>query len=396
MGNVVQVNILAVDDRPANLLALESFLQSSTVNVIKAKSGNEALARLLEMEFACALLDVNIPDIDGFELASIIRKDELTKHLPIIFVSGHRKGEGDVFKGYEMGAVDYLMKPLDPIIVRSKVNVFADLYRKEVARRQAEAELRKARDELERRVEERTFELTEQAEELARSNRELAQFAFVSSHDLKEPTRMVSMYIQLLKAEYGDQLDSQGKSYLDFVIEGSTRMIRLIDDLLTYSRAGQGKGENHHTVDCTTVVKAAIENLSAAIAESRAEITIGTLPNIQISEVQFLQVFQNLIENAIKFRGKNVPRIQIDAMEFQGEYQFRVRDNGIGIKSEYQSKIFEVFQRLHSREQFPGTGIGLAVCKKVIEVNGGKIWVESEQEEGATFVFTLPKVRRKS
>jgi len=385
-----KVRILAVDDNAANLLALDRILKGADLEIVKAVSGTQALNLVLEMEFACVLLDVKIPDIDGFELARIIRGDELTKFLPIIFLTGLRKDETDIFRGYELGAVDYLMKPLDPIILRSKVSVFADLFRKEVARRQAVAELQKSKEELELRVIERTAELRSQAEELSRSNKELGQFAFISSHDLKEPLRMVSIYAQLLQAEHTASLNEEGKSYLTYIVEGATRMQRLIDDLLNYSHFGR-LDEDLVDVDCSKVVEEILMGFKPRLTKVGGEVSCGKLPVIQAREVQVIQLFQNLVENAIKFSGKAPPRVVIDARDLGHEHQFSVKDSGIGIKPAYHAKIFDIFQRLHSREEYPGTGIGLALCKKIVEMNRGRLWVESDEGKGATFLFTLPK-----
>jgi signal transduction histidine kinase len=391
MSSTNQVNVLVVDDKEANLLALEHVLEGTGLNIVKASSGNEALSRLLDMEFACVLLDVKIPDINGFELATIIRGDVRTKYLPVIFVSGHRKGEEDVFRGYELGAVDYLMKPLDPTVVKGKVNVFAELFRKEVALRSAEAELRKNRDELEKRVEERTHELMEQASKLARSNEELAKFAYVSSHDLKEPIRMVLMYVQLLKQGHSQYFDEEGQTCLRYIIEGASRMQRLVDDLLTYSHINNEAGPPP-LIDSEEVVREVESNLKGAISESGAVLTIDkNLPKVSMRADQLTRVFQNLIENAIKFRTEFPPKIHVGIEEEAEAFRFFISDTGVGIDPAYHGKIFELFQRLQSRERYPGTGIGLAVCKKIVELNKGRIWVESREGKGAIFNFTLPK-----
>ena len=232
--------------------------------------------------------------------------------------------------------------------------------------------------------------LKEKTEELARSNRDLEQFAYVASHDLQEPLRMVTNYVQLLARRYKGKLDPDADDFINFAVDGAIRMWRLINDLLTYSRVGtQNKGLK--STDCETVLKHSLDNLKIAIEENEAVITHDSLPTVMGDHLQLGQLFQNLIGNAIKFRGKESPRIHISASRNGREWTFSVRDNGIGIAPEYVERIFVIFQRLHNREEYPGTGIGLAVCKRIVERHGGRIWAESEKGKGTTFYFTLPR-----
>ena len=227
-------------------------------------------------------------------------------------------------------------------------------------------------------------------EELKRSNAELAQFAYVASHDLQEPLRMVSSYTQLLARRYGDKLDADGREFMAYVVDGAARMKQLIEDLLAYSRVGT-RGRELRRVPVEAPLRRAIMNLKSAIDESGASVSFDALPTLEADEMQLAQLFQNLIGNALKFRSASVPRIQISAKEKEAEWEFAVADNGIGIEPEYFERIFMVFQRLHNKGEYPGTGIGLAICKKVVERHGGRIWVESRPGEGTTFHFTLPK-----
>jgi len=230
---------------------------------------------------------------------------------------------------------------------------------------------------------------TRQRQELARSNAELQQFAYIASHDLQEPLRMVTSYLQLLERRYKDRLDESANDFIDYAVEGATRMKTLINDLLAYSRI-ETREKSFERIDCNNVVKQAIANLQLAINENQAVITWDGLPELAADSTQLIQLFQNLIGNAIKFRGANSPTIHISA-ELQNEkWFFRIKDNGIGIGPQYAERIFVIFQRLHSRTEYPGTGIGLAICKKIIERHDGKIWVESEPGKGAAFCFTLP------
>ncbi|HKU45523.1 MAG TPA: PAS domain S-box protein [Burkholderiales bacterium] len=235
--------------------------------------------------------------------------------------------------------------------------------------------------------------LNEAHEELKRSNAELEQFAYVASHDLQEPLRMVASYTQLLSRRYDAKLDNDAREFMAFIVDGATRMKQLIEDLLAYSRVGT-KGADFRPVAAEGALRRALFNLRAATEEAGAVVTHDALPTVSADEVQLGQLFQNLIGNALKFRSASVPRIHVGVAEKDSEWQFEVRDNGIGIEPQYYERIFMVFQRLHNKGEYPGTGIGLAICKKVVERHGGRIWVESRPGEGSSFWFTLPKERR--
>jgi PAS domain S-box-containing protein len=226
--------------------------------------------------------------------------------------------------------------------------------------------------------------------ELARSNKELEQFAYVASHDLQEPLRMVSSYTQLLAERYEGQLDEKAKKYIAYAVDGAVRMQRLINDLLTYSRVST-RGKPFENVDSHALLGEAIRNLGAAIDESQAIITSEDLPTVRADPAQLVQLFQNLLANALKYRSDGFPRIHVSARDAGGEWVFSVSDNGIGIDGQYADRIFVIFQRLHTRLEYPGTGIGLAVCKRIVERHGGKIWFESEVGKGSTFFFSWPK-----
>jgi PAS domain S-box-containing protein len=228
-------------------------------------------------------------------------------------------------------------------------------------------------------------------EELRRSNHELEQFAYVASHDLQEPLRTVASFVQLLARRYRDRLDADGLEFIDFAVGGVTRMQRLIEDLLRFSRVGM-RPATLVAVDAGAAVGAAQGNLLAAIEESGATVESGPLPVVLADPGQLEQLFTNLVGNALKFRGAEPPRVRVDAERDGRWWRFGVSDNGIGIEAQYFQRIFVIFQRLHARDAYPGTGVGLAICKKIVERHGGRIWVESSPGAGASFFFTLPGV----
>jgi PAS domain S-box-containing protein len=232
------------------------------------------------------------------------------------------------------------------------------------------------------------LELAQKAEELERSNKELEQFAYVASHDLQEPLRMVASYLQLLERRYAEKLDADAFEFIQFAVDGATRMKTLINDLLAYSRVGT-RGNPFKPTDLNRVLGQVRANLGAAIDESQTLLTSDGLPTLMADEIQMVQLFQNLVSNAIKFRNESAPRVHVGAGESADGWVFSVHDNGIGIDPEYFERIFVIFQRLHARGKYPGTGIGLAISKRIVERHGGRIWVESQPGEGATFYFTM-------
>jgi signal transduction histidine kinase len=231
-----------------------------------------------------------------------------------------------------------------------------------------------------------------QAAELERSNAELEQFAHVASHDLQEPLRTVTNFVQLLAKRYSGRLDKDADDFIGFVVDGTTRMARLIDDLLEFSRAGRADKPMEPT-DCREILARVVAGLAVSIRESGAAVHYDGLPAVQGNPSQLTQLFQNLIANAVKFRGTDSPEIHVSAVRQGADWLFRVRDNGIGIAPEYWERIFVIFQRLHGRNEYPGTGIGLAICKRIVTCHGGRIWVESQPGRGSTFCFTLPAAR---
>ena len=370
------LNILLVDDQPAKLLSYEAALSELGENLIAASTAREALEILLRTEVAVLLVDVCMPEMDGFDLVDQVRRHPRFRDTAIILVSAIQVSDLDRLKGYDSGAMDYVPVPFVPELLRAKVRVFAELFRKT-------RQLQHLNHRLEELVAERTSELT-------RSNQDLEQFAYVASHDLQEPLRMVTSFLQLLSARYGGKLDGNAKEFINFATDGAQRMHAMINDLLSYARVDKAGGR-FSLVDCGEALRQTISNLQIAIRESGASITHGPMPTVQGDEVQIVHLFQNLIGNAIKFRRVGVPpKIHIEIERGEREWTISVEDNGIGIEPNYHERIFQIFQRLHGREEYSGTGIGLALSKKIVERHRGRIWVESTPGLGSTFSFTLP------
>jgi signal transduction histidine kinase len=378
-----RASILLVDDRPENLLALEAALEPLNQNLVKANSGEEALRLLLKQEFAVILLDVQMPGIDGFDTAMQVKQREKTKDIPIIFLTAISREPHHALRGYSTGAVDYIAKPFDPWVLRAKVAVFVDLYEKN-ALLKSQKELLAIRLEERERVERA---LEEKAQELERSNADLQQFAYVASHDLQEPLRVMNGYLALLK----ENLDSEESLGLVARIENATgRMDNLIQDLLDFARVDTQR-EPFRDANCNEVVDYALGNLEMAVNESHAKVLYADLPTVQGDQSQLVQLFQNLIANAIKFQRDEPPVVEITAEDQGDQWMFTVKDNGIGMEQANVERIFTIFERLNPMDRYPGSGIGLSVCKKIVERHGGAIWADSEKDAGTTIFFTLKK-----
>src|SRR5262245_28422221 len=358
-----RVSLLLVDDQEANLSALEAVLEPFGEHLVKARSGREALERLLQHEFAVVLLDVQMPGMSGFDIAALVRARDRTRHTPILFLTAISQSDEDVRRGYELGAVDYVFKPIAPEILRAKVSVFGALFR----RRRQEAAARA---------------------ELARSNRDLEEFAHVVAHDLQAPLRGVTGHLERLDQRAQD-LDEAARRHVVAAVSDAERMKQQIRDLLAYARARNHEPEPR-TTDAAAVLREVLERLRVPIEESRAEVTNGPLPVFLVDPTELSQVLQNLVENAVKFRRDVPPKVHVSAERLGDAWRFSVAANGIGIPAKDAERIFGVFQRLHTREEFPGTGIGLALCRRLVEHGGGRIWVEPRNGAGSTFHFTLP------
>ncbi|HEV3331960.1 MAG TPA: ATP-binding protein [Bryobacteraceae bacterium] len=512
-----RIKILLVDDTPENLVSLEAALSGLGEDLVLANSGREALHHVLNDDFAAILLDVRMPDMDGFETAELIRSRPRSRQIPILFLTGYRNEE-HLFRGYDLGAVDFLFKPIVPEVLRSKVAVFVELSRINAKLKEQADELRKqaevqqkaeqkfrslleaapdamvmcrddgeivmvnsqtealfncGRDQLisrnirtlvpgwafrlrpgwdddwsstkvqpaergmeleafptqgapfpveitfsplnteegvlitsairdiseRKRAEEQIQQLNanleervlERTEALLRSNEELQQFAYIASHDLQEPLRNVSIYAQLLAKRYREKLEGDADQCIAFIVESAQRMQKLIHDLLDFSQV-ESRGSDFFTkMSCEEALDDAIRNLHSLIQESRAVITHDPLPPLIADLVQLTRLFQNLLVNSIKYRSEDPPRIHVGIDGGEDEWLFSVKDNGIGIEPQYAEKVFGIFKCLQPRDKRSGSGMGLAICRKIVSRHGGRIWVESALGSGATFYFTVPK-----
>ena len=361
-----KADILIVDDTPDNLRVLSAMLTNRGYEVRKALNGQRAIASVQSEPPDLILLDIKMPEMDGYEVCKQLKAKSNTSEVPIIFISALDDAL-DKVRAFAAGGVDYVTKPFQ------------------------EAEVL-ARIEHQLRIQRLQHQLIQQNEELLRSNRELEQFAYVVSHDLQQPLQSVTGFVKLLQLKYEIMLDEVAQDYLNRIYETGTRMQRLIQDLLTYAQVDR-QGEALQPLDCNQILEQVLDNLQGAIAAKNATLTYDSLPQILGSETQLMQLFQNLISNGIKFVPSDVtPTISIASVRHKNQWQIGVRDNGIGIEAEHLEKIFEIFQRIHSTQKYPGTGIGLATCKKIVERHGGRIWVESKLGEGTTFYFTLPAI----
>jgi signal transduction histidine kinase len=358
-------NILVVDDRRENLLATEKVLRPLNATIFKATSGNEALSLMLRHRFALILLDVQMPEMDGFEVAKLMQEHEAMCKIPIIFVTAISKEEKYATQAAELGAVDYIFKPINSEILKSKVKVYLDLYVQHE-------------------------EIMKLNTVLSQSNTELERFAYICSHDMQEPVRMMNSYASLLQDNSEEVLDAKGRKYLNFITGNATRMQKMIQDILAFSRIGREEIQLER-VNCNDVVKEVLCEFEEMISQKNALVKCSDLPTVETSLTLMRVLFQNLIGNGLKFQDGSVPpEITIEAFEADNFWNFVVIDNGIGIDPEFHHKIFNIFQRLNRKEDYPGTGIGLSTCRKFIRLCGGDIKFESQSGQGTQFCFTIP------
>jgi len=406
--NKLSPKILIVDDREDNLFSIETILEKDGYTIIKADSGRAALKILLnEQDFSLILMDVQMPKMNGFETASLIYERDKLKHIPIIFITAHQYGEDLVFKGYKMGGVDYIYKPYNPDLLRFKVGVFVDLYRKTNELLQQEKKLKAINLSLQKEIDERKAsenkvnklnnQLLQNNAELKSTNEELDRFAYVASHDLQEPVRKILLFSDKIVNTMNGGITPTVNDYLGKIVKASERMQLLIADLLKFSRHSQLVEEFSHT-DFNLIVQEVIQDLDLDIQHKKGVLIAKELPSISAVPSLIRQLFHNLISNALRFSKPDCPpQIEIYSEQVINEsnlksthYNIYVRDNGIGFDQQYADDIFVVFKRLHSYHEIQGTGIGLSICKKIAEKHNGKIVAHSAVNEGSTFVVTLP------
>jgi light-regulated signal transduction histidine kinase (bacteriophytochrome) len=367
---------------------------------------------LNEFDFALILMDVKMPNLNGFETASLIYQREKLRHIPIIFITANNYGDEQVFKGYMTGAVDYIYKPINPDLLRAKVGVFIDLYKKNhrlLAQEQKLVAINKnleleihERKVSEDKVKELNHRLLENIERLESANRDLDRFAFMASHDLQEPLRKMLMFSDRLAHKYKDLIDEEGKMFISRIQHAGERMQALIKDILLFSKTSIEKPVFVET-NLNDILGEVLGEMENVIKERNAVIHAEPLPTLSVNPVLMRPLFHNLISNAVKYAKKDVQAVVriysefsaatngSDTAEVKNKYcRIYVEDNGIGFDQKYSEQIFGMFKRLHLHTEFEGTGIGLALCKKIVEEHNGFITARSKVNEGSVFIISLP------
>jgi signal transduction histidine kinase len=373
--NAKSIEILLFEDNLGDAGLIEEMLEEfQNIYLLKnVESLEEGLNVLNDPHFDIILLDLGLPDSDGIE--TLIEVDKKTPNIPIIVLTGLNNEEIGIL-AVKMGAQDYLIKrDIDSKLLTRSINY-------SIERNKIEIALQKSQENLEEKVKERT-------KALEQSNKELKQFAYIASHDLKEPLRMITSFLQLLERRYKDKLDQDANEFIGFAVEGAKRLDEMINDLLEFSKVTRKKIECSK-VDINKVLEQTKMNLKHAIDTENAKINYNILPTIYGDEILIELVFRNIISNSIKYHSIETPKIDITATKESNQYLFAIKDNGIGMSPEHLGRIFTIFQRLHTKDEYEGTGIGLAIAQKIVIQHGGKIWAESELGKGTTFYFTLP------
>jgi len=402
-----KVKILIVDDKKENLLSLQVLLADRGYEFVEAQSGKDALRILLkDQNFAIILMDVQMPLMDGYETSELIRQSDRLKHVPIIFLTANMNTQDSIFKGYEVGAVDYMIKPLQPEILRAKVSIFAELYRKNNELRIKEKEtqhLNSAIMEANKQLALQYSEVQRHAKDLDIKNSELDAFTYVSSHDLQEPLRKIQTFTSIILETDYDNLSENSKAKFQRILYSVDRMRNLINSLLAFSRASM-IDRKFERIPLSSIIEDLKEALIEDIMEKQVKIDADLPDTVNIIPFQFTQLMQNLLSNAIKFSKPDTrPHISITSRSVSGAEltheqlsQTQVychivfKDNGIGFDPQYNEKIFGVFQKLHGRDVYEGTGIGLAIVKKIVESHNGLITARGELMNGARFDIYIP------
>jgi signal transduction histidine kinase len=407
-------SILLVDDQPANLIALEAILEPLGHHLVSVDSGTAALMQVLLHDFAAILLDARMPGLDGYETAALIRQRERSAHTPIIFLTADAGDRDDTLRAYDHGAVDFLGKPFEPKILCAKVAVFVSLYlqgeqlkRQAASLReqerlavQAEAAQKAAEwlreqdrahverlEEGRRAAEQHAVALAQVGAELMRSNRELEEVAYGASHDLKAPLRGMATVCDWLEEDLVDVLTDDARKHLAQLRSRTQRMGAIVDGILAFARVGQTRAQPE-LVDLGAMLADVVELLHPPPGAT-IQIQPG-LPVVRVQRRLLEQVFANLIGNALKYARRPDARVEVGASPADRFLELWVRDNGPGIAPKHHPRIWSLFQRLETQDEIEGTGVGLALVKKIVERQGGRVWVESQLGEGATFRFLWP------
>ena len=405
--------ILLVDDREDNLLAIETIFEPDGYRFVKANSGRQALKILLrEFDFALILMDVKMPNLNGFETASLIYERDKLKHIPIIFITANNFGDENLYRGYQAGAIDYIYKPIKPEVLRAKVSVLIDLYRKNRQLLAQEQRLVAINKNLEMEIKERKAseekvkhlnrQLLENIASLEQANKDLDRFAFMASHDLQEPLRKIRMFSDRLALKYNDMMDDDGRTNIQRIHKAAERMQNLITDILTFSKISVDT-PSFVNCDMNVLIGEVLVDLDEEIKAKRGKVLVEKLPTLSVNPSLIKPLFHNLIGNALKYSKKDTDPVvkvsseisaQLNGKVHQGtnpQYcRIYIQDNGIGFDQKYAEEIFGMFKRLHHNSEFQGTGIGLALCKKIVEQHKGYISARSKPNEGSTFIISLP------
>jgi signal transduction histidine kinase len=376
--------VLLVDDRPDNLLALGAVLEPLDAELVPAHSGEEALRHLLGEEFAVVVLDVQMPVLDGFETARLIKQRERTRHIPIVFLTAISGEPEHYLRGYEVGAVDYVYKPFAPEILRAKVRVFIELWQRGAIIERQRAELEDRLADLDRANE----TLARQAVELERSNAALERFAEVAAHELRQPLHNVAGFQDLLLYRHREALGDQAAELAERAAAGVDEARSLIGSLLDYAKTGS-EPLRLEPVPLGEALDDARHEV-AGLQEQGTTVASGGLPVVWGDRRLLGRLLANLLDNAVKFRSEEPPRVRVRAERVNGLWRVVVRDNGIGIDPADVPRLFTVFARLHPKDERPGHGVGLALCRRIVERHGGTIGCEPAPGAGTTVWFTLP------
>jgi two-component system sensor histidine kinase/response regulator len=378
-----EVTLLLIDDKQSNVFALEQLLEKEGRFFLTANTGKDGLKLALQQEVDLIILDVQMPEMNGFEVAQVLKSNKRTRDIPIIFASAEMKERHSIIQGFEEGAVDYLSKPLDPELTKAKVAVLLKI---QMQKRELE-DKNKSLEAADRRIKQLNEELKNNLLQLELANKELESFTYSVSHDLRAPIRALVGHATVLNEELGQSKNEEATNALTRIHYNSVKMNQMIDQLLKFSKLSR-TDINKSEVDMAAMVKTVLQDTDKTAA---TKITIEEIHPASADAALISHVWTNLISNAIKYSGKNEnPVVEIGSRKADQEIIYYVKDNGVGFDMQYAEKLFGVFQRLHKPTEFEGTGVGLAIVQRIVNRQGGRVWAEAKVNEGATFFFSLP------